>query len=222
MSRPVIKDITGKVFGRLTVLKFSFLKSTGTKGMRSAHWLCKCECGVEKPINGSSLRAGKIISCGCYNLEKTQKLNLRHGEYLSPEYVTYKSMKERCNNEKGRFYYNYGGRGIKVCERWLESYQNFLEDMGRRPSLAYSLDRIDNEGNYEPSNCRWATKKQQGNNTRDTVFVTMNGKTKSLTEWAEELGINRRTLYDRRRKGLTGTDILTFKSNIRCKKATAF
>jgi hypothetical protein len=115
----------------------------------------------------------------------------------TPEYKSWAHMKARCNSETNHKYHLYGARGIKVCDRWLNNFENFLADMGQKPSPLHTIDRIDNNGNYEPSNCRWATKKEQGRNTRTNLLITHNGKTMTLIEWSELSGVNKITLRNR-------------------------
>jgi hypothetical protein len=154
-------EITGQRFGRLAVIGFAKID-----GRRRAHWLCRCDCGNEVVVRGQSLRSGDTQSCGCLQ----QFANLKHGHRRShspsPEYISWCSMLTRCTNPKATGFANWGGRGITVCERWLHSFANFLADMGLKPSPDLSLDRIDNDGNYEPGNCRWATPEEQNNNQR--------------------------------------------------------
>lgn len=158
-------DISGKTFGRLTAVW-----PAGRKFKRMVVWLCMCECGKLVLGVGRTLRKGVTLSCGCLTREKlavsSRAARLRHGE-ASPntkEYRAWKAAKARCYDPKSAFYHRYGGRGISMCERWRHSFEAFLSDMGRKPSHDMSLDRINNEGNYEPGNCRWATAKQQANN----------------------------------------------------------
>ena len=128
----------------------------------NSYWHCRCDCGALKTVQGGHLKTGHTKSCGC--LDKARKTI--HGKCESSEYAAYRGMKQRCYNEEGTAYPGYGGRGITVCPRWLNSVEDFLKDMGPKPSPEYSIDRIDNDGNYEPGNCRWATKTEQSINQR--------------------------------------------------------
>lgn len=156
-------DITGQKFGLWTVVARAPKRKQG-----NAIWWCRCECGAENAVSGGELKAGLSKSCGCRRAEcnrlKAAK-HVTHGLSHTPEYTCWGSMRHRCRNPKSSKYADYGGRGISVCERW-NSFENFLADMGRRPTPAHSLDRINNDGNYEPGNCRWATPKEQMNNRR--------------------------------------------------------
>lgn len=189
------KDLTGFVFGWLTVIEAGKKRSPN----RAMYWLCKCKCGTEKEISAQSLIRGSVVSCGCYNKEINSKRakhghNRRHSK-KSPTYITWTKMNDRCNSTQCREYKWYGGRGVTICDRW-KSYVNFLSDMGERPE-GCSLDRIDVNGNYEPSNCRWVDQKTQANNTRRNVYITYQGITQTIAEWASSLGLKYETLYCR-------------------------
>lgn len=161
-----------------------------------ALWLCECECGTLKTVRGNSLRAGTTQSCGCSHKEKGKKCHYKHGMCNSKTYRAWASMKRRCYRQDDHHYGCYGGRGIKVCERWLNSFENFVCDMGECPE-GFSLDRIDVNGDYEPSNCRWTDIYTQSNNKRNNVYLEYKGERKTISVWAKELRINRNTLYSR-------------------------
>lgn len=188
-----IKDLTGQRFGRLVVLGY-----VGSVKRRT-HWLCRCDCGKESVAAGGNLRSGITQSCGCLHSELLIRSNTTHGmAHRTPEYRSWTAMLTRCTNPNSPNYPNYGGRGISVCDRW-RSFENFYADMGPRPD-GCSVDRIDVNGNYEPDNCRWATKATQANNTRANIPLTHNGRTMNLAEWARESGISvgalRRRIFD--------------------------
>lgn len=154
-------DLIGKKFNKLIVIEFAFLKN------KRSFWKCVCECGNEKIICRNDLVSNHTKSCGCLR-NKTNNYNFKHGQAIAgritKEYKAWVNMKYRCYTETCKFYKSYGGRGIKVCNRWLDSFENFLNDVGYAPSFKHSIDRINNDGDYEPSNVRWATDKEQLNN----------------------------------------------------------
>ncbi len=187
----VVKDLTNLVFGRLTVIEYAGLKER--KSGRRAQWKCLCSCGKVLNVVGSDLLRGGSTSCGCYKNEKIGKLNLTHGQQRkgkrTSEHRSWRHMKSRCYNPNVERYPNYGGKGIKVCDRWLNSFENFFEDMGPKPSPLHSLDRFpDTNGDYEPSNCRWGTREQQSRNTTKNHWIEFGGERMILTDWAKRLG----------------------------------
>lgn len=196
--------LVGQTYGRWTVL------SEAQQRGRHRYWICRCECGTESEVAHGQLRSGRSKSCGCWKKEE-RKNRVVHGHHRrgkrSTEYRIWDSMRQRCGNPNNMNFHHYGGRGIKVCKRW-EKFENFLEDMGKRPA-GKTLDRIDNNGNYTPKNCRWVTQKRQLRNTRRTKFLEFNGKTQSMKDWADELGINYKTLSERIRKGWSTERALT-------------
>ena len=186
-------DITGKRFNRWLVKSPSEKRANGL-----VMWLCYCECGTERLVRSSDLTTGHSQSCGCLSKEALSLQRLKHGhskDGKSKTYKAWKNMLQRCRYEKDKYYEIYGGRGIKVCDRWKE-FVNFLEDMGERPE-GKTIDRIDGDGNYEPSNCKWSTLKEQNNNRSNNVYLEYNGKRQTIAQWSTELGIRYCTLYGR-------------------------
>lgn len=210
---PPIRDLTGQRFGRLTVLKRGddYIYPNGkTKVM----WMCRCDCGKEKDISGSALTQGLTQSCGCYKSEMKRKQLTTHGELArgndSRLYLSWECMKARCYNPHNDYYHRYGGRGISVCEEWKRSFANFREwalSNGYKEGL--TIDRINFDGNYEPSNCRWATSKEQANNKCTSHFVAYNGTTKTLSQWSEATGLSYPTLLGRIKRGWSVGEMLT-------------
>ncbi len=180
-------NLIGKKFGRLVVIK-----RMDNNKQRQSMWLCVCDCGNEKIILGYNLKNSNTKSCGCLQIEKVTK----HGYSTSKTYNSWRHMIQRCADLNHKFYHNYGGRGITVCKKWLK-FENFLEDMGEPPSAKHSIDRINNNGNYCKSNCRWATRKEQVSDMRNNLYFTYKNKTQLLIEWSEETGIPYSTLWQR-------------------------
>lgn len=172
-------------------------------GKRRAFYPCRCDCGTERVACGDDLRRGQTQSCGCLSRENTRN-RAAHGAARDSgrtrEYRAWVSMRQRCQNPDNAAFPDYGGRGITVCNRWTD-FANFLADMGHRPSPRHSIDRIDNDGNYEPENCRWATQIEQANNKRDTRKYLYEGQMLPITEIAQHAGIDAKILRDRLSNG---------------------
>lgn len=182
-------DLTGQRFGKLQAIKFVGVKNQKRK------WQCLCDCGKLIEVATGSLRSGRALSCGCNRCQT-------HGMTKSPEYKIWIAMKTRCLKKNCKSYKNYGGRGIGFSESWL-NFENFIADMGLRPSPDLTLERINNDGNYEKSNCEWATPKTQARNRRDTRLITYDGETLCLKDWAIKLKIDKGTLWARLKNSST-------------------
>lgn len=188
-----IHDLTGQRFGRLTVIEFAGI----SKG-RNAKWLCHCDCGSEVVVLSRSLKSGRTNSCGCLKLD----LLNQHGMSKSRLYREWRGIKVRCLNASDPHFPDYGGRGITICEEWVDSFENFRDwalTSGYHDGL--TIDRIDNNGPYSPDNCRWSTMKEQQNNKRNNKLITFEGETHTVTEWAAIKGIDRHALYSRLKRG---------------------
>jgi hypothetical protein len=192
-----VEDLIGREFGFWTVIK----KVPNKTKSKSSCWKCRCICGQIKDVIYSNLANGHSKSCGCLGR------NTKHGKSKSPLYGIWLSMKKRCFNQNCKSYKNYGGRGITVCDRWKDSFENFYNDMMQTWQKGLSLDRIDNDSNYEPENCRWVTNKEQANNRRTNKVVEYQGRSQTLTQWAEELNLSPSLLHERYREGITGKDL---------------
>lgn len=182
------RNLTGQTFGRLSVLSYAGRFPHAGKGANLAHWHCQCTCGAIICVRSWLLIGGYTRSCGCLQREEFSMRIRTHGctrGKITPEYHTWCGIIARCCNPKERGYKYYGGRGIRICDRWRESFAAFLEDMGPRPSPKHSIDRIDNDGHYEPGNCHWVTHKEQCWNRRSNVLVTIDGITKCVAEWCQ-------------------------------------
>lgn len=179
MSPANTLKLIGRRFGRLLVIE----RAPSRKG--ASYWLCQCDCGGSKIIRGRSLQRNVSRSCGC--LERESRTT--HGQSRNPAFASWKAMKDRCLNRDSLDWKYYGGRGIEVCEPWIASFENFWRDMGDRPPNT-SLDRMDNDGNYEPGNCRWATIEMQANNTSRNRRITIGAETKTMAQWAKSIDVS--------------------------------
>lgn len=208
-----MRDLLGQKFGKLTVIGFEESIRTNTGTLRNL-WKCRCECGNEKITQDNLLITGKVTSCGCGKPERMIKMHTKHGGAKRKNeerlYSIWRSMKRRCANKNDM---NYGGRGISVCDEWQDyqtfkewAYNNGYDDKADKGQC--TIDRINNDGNYEPSNCRWITRKEQNNNMTSNVRLTHNRVTHNLTEWSKITGISYPTLQGRVRRGWKTEDIL--------------
>lgn len=190
------KDITGKVFGRLLALRLH-----GTGRENRAMWICRCSCGQEKIVSGKALRDGRTNSCGCLSREILAKRNFKHGHAsrgsAESEYGCWLKIRQRCENPNCPDYKDYGARGISVCGQWRESFETFLADMGKKPSLDLSIHRLDNNQGYHPANCVWADDAVQANNKTNSHILEFCGKSQTVTQWARELHMHQATLSSR-------------------------
>jgi hypothetical protein len=196
-------DLTGQKIGMLTVLE----RAPSIKG--ASTWICKCDCGATKRIRGRYLRNGDAVSCGCYakTLRTVHGRRVDSGGARDRTYTTFTAMKGRVLNPNNPAYHNYGGRGIKICEQWLEGgFLQFLADMGERPPNT-SLDRIDINGDYCPENCKWSTRIEQAQNRQNSRLLSLAGKTQTFTAWAKELNLTRYMLEKKLQNGMTLQEI---------------
>jgi hypothetical protein len=189
-------ELEGKIFGSWTVLH-----QVKIAGSYVTRYECVCECGTKKTLIGQQLRKGMTTSCGCKKSAKISTANSRHGKSRTTVHNIWLSMRQRCEDERCKAFEAYGGRGIRVCEEW-QKFEQFLVDMGE-PSAGMSIERIDNDKGYAPSNCRWATKREQANNRRSSVLLQFNGKRMTQAAWERELGLSPGRIYDRLYKGWT-------------------
>ena len=193
MANP--KDRTGMRYGRLVCISPAERDSKG-----NTQWLCKCDCGKYKVIPSRNLL--RVVSCGCYKHEVFVRDHVKHGMYSTKLYAVYSSMKARCRNKNNRNWHNYGGRGITVCEEWLNDFKAFYDwSINNGYSEGLTLDRIDNDKGYSPDNCRWATYETQQNNKRTNVYVMYKGETKTPSQLAHKYGVNAKMVCQRVRSG---------------------
>lgn len=197
----MITEMTGKQFGRLTVIKRDGYQGTAIM------WSCVCFCGKTTRVRGGHLRDGRIKSCGCLNSEMTKTRSTTHGRTRTPEHRTWVNIRARCGDPKHISYKYYGAKGVKVSPQW-DAFSTFLRDMGMRPSKDHSIDRIDPDGDYAPGNCRWATEIEQQNNRRNTKWITLYGDTHSESEWCRIRGFRAQVIGQRLRRGWSIRDAI--------------
>ena len=203
---PRFQNLTGRRFCKLTVIRLGPKNAKKAKG--GNRWECICDCGAIVNVRAGGLLSGGSKSCGCRRLDSNRSRRKSTTQRDHPLYVIWRHVQRRCLDLRNPAYPDYGGRGITVCRQWVESLDCFAKDMGPRPSKAHSIDRIDNDGNYEPGNCRWATPKQQSGNRRSNVLITINGTTKLAQRWSEDSGVDPGVIITRFRKGITGIALL--------------
>jgi len=213
-------DITGQRFGRWFVL---------SKSEKKCHsctiWWCRCDCGTVKEVLYRYLKNGRSTSCRCYANELLVKMSTKHGcvsgGNKTPEYICWLQMIGRCHRTKHKMFNYYGGRGISVCDRWKlkGGFINFLKDMGVRPSINHSIDRLDNNGNYNKENCRWATKSQQSNNTRRNRVIIIDGERMTALDISKKFEINYSTVISRLNSGWSWEEVISkIKFKHRCQR----
>lgn len=203
------KNLTDQVFGRLTVVAYA--GRAGKK--RITMWLCRCSCGKETTVTATSLHSD-TGSCGCLRRDSSRNRNRTHGQCKTAEYRIWKQMRERCSYPKCKTFAYYGGRGISVCAAWQTSFAAFIADMGPRPSIHHQIDRINNDGNYEPANCRWVTRITNARNTRANHNVEFRGRVLCLAAWSEVTGIDASLIKDRLRRGWSAERALTTQAGL--------
>lgn len=216
------QDLTGQRFGRLVVLERTE-DYVSPQGRHVVRWKCKCDCGNVKVVSAVHLVQGDVKSCGCYHMERIKDAgrvnNISHGMSKTRIYHLFQNMKWRVMNPDAPNFKNYGGRGIDICDEWKakDGFENFLKwSMENGYSDEKTLDRIDVNGSYEPSNCRWTNWETQYNNTTKSVKLTYNGKTQTAAQWARELGLDRHTIYERIKKNLPIEEIIAPRKRAKC------
>lgn len=200
-----MQDLKEQRFGLLKVIRFHGM-GHGTR--KRPHWVCKCDCGNMHIASASNLQQGGVRSCGCLSKDGTRKGNYSHGLHGTAIFNTWKNMMSRCYDTSDASYIRYGGRGISVCREWHD-IKKFVADVGHRPRSDLTLDRVNNDGNYELTNVRWATQLQQSNNRRSNRFHTFDGETRTQAEWCRIYNINQPTLCQRLRRGWTFARAIT-------------
>lgn len=192
---PRFIDLTDQTFNRLTVLH------RVENNKREARWECRCKCGNITIVTSFRLTSGRTKSCGCLQRELVGNMNKTHGLAGIPEYKIWIGIIQRCTDSNQKSFKNYGGRGITICKKWRNDFMAFYDDIGTKPTPKHTIERIDNNGNYEPSNCKWATCQENTNNKRNNHFITINNWTLTIAQWARFVGIKWETLHKRIKLG---------------------
>lgn len=198
------ENLEGKRFGNLKVLNFE-----GVNKNQKATWLCKCDCGNTKTIIAGNLKNGKSISCGCVQKDILRNNRKTHGKSNTSLYKLFSGIKRRCLNKNDSNFNNYGGRGIEICEEWLNDYDSFYSwanENGYKEGL--SIERIDNDKGYNPNNCKWIEMSEQSKNRRCNKYIEINGDIKTISEWARLVGIDRNTISRRLKRGISGENLI--------------
>ena len=207
------ENLIGQVFGRLTVIdRADGLVSES--GYHTVMWKCKCDCGNIVNVRAKSLKQGVTKSCGCFRRDRMSNIASRHHGFGTRLYTIWNSMRQRCNNPKHHAYSNYGGRGITICKDWddFDKFRKWAIGAGydeNAPRGQYTLDRVEVDRGYSPDNCRWVDMKTQSNNKRETIYLSYNGETLTLTEWADRVGLHYTTLWKRYKEGFDTSQILS-------------
>jgi hypothetical protein len=196
-------DMMGKKYGQLLAIS----PAGRSDSSKNIIWVFKCSCGRLCEFSGYSVRSGKTIDCQLCSRERLRLSSVDHGKSNSVEFRTWTDIQSRCHNPNATSYPRYGGRGIEVCARWRDSFSAFLEDMGPRPN-GMSIERNDNDKNYTPDNCRWATRTEQANNRKNNVIVTIDNESKTIAQWASHAGIKNGTMWYRVKAGYSGRRLL--------------
>lgn len=204
------KNLIGQRFGRLTVVEELPERKCG-----HVVWLCKCDCGNYTKVTTSNLRSGCILSCRCYSKELTKEIHTTHGGRKTKLFGVWSVMRQRCNNANSKSYHNYGLRGIKVCDEWqndFSAFQKWALYNGYEEGL--TIDRINNDGNYEPSNCRWVSRKVQGNNTRRNILITIGDERKTLKQWCEYYNLDYNSTKRKVNLGVPVKEVMCISDNV--------
>lgn len=213
MGKATFQNLSGQTFGYLTVESRAPNKCT-PKGAKCTMWNCVCICGKQFEVHACALKSGNTTSCGCEHFKRTRNRMTTHGMSKTGAWRSWQNIRKRCMNPDYPFFENYGGRGITVCERWKESFENFFSDMGPRPQ-GMSIERMENDSGYSPDNCFWASDHTQRRNKRTTRMLTVFGKTMCMADWAKNNGLRSCDIFYRLKKGWTLEDaVSTKKSNI--------